>query len=109
MSEVFITTLRATMQLPEDIELVAIRIDSELNYALLQVGIEGKVIPAAVSFRPARIDFYPASLGDKLEGLLVAQAGALDYNIALTLPLPYYDFKTNEGKIRRIVHQYSKL
>jgi hypothetical protein len=73
------------------------------------VCIDGDIIPAAVSFRPARIDFYPASLGDKLEGLLAAQEGALDYNIALTLPLPYYEHKTNEDKIRRIVKHYSKL
>lgn len=109
MTEAFITTLREALRLPIDIELESIRTNKEYNYVILSIGILGDVVPAVVSFKPLRIDFFAASYGDKLEGLLMVQESAISYNVALSLPLPYTDYKGNEEKIRRIVRYYSKL
>lgn len=109
MAEAFITTLREALRLPTDIELESICTSKEYNYVILSVGVLGDVIPAVVSFKPLRIDFFAASYKDKLEGLLAVQESAISYNVALSLPLPYTDYKGNEEKIRRIVRYYSKL
>lgn len=109
MSEVFITTLREALRLPEDISLVSVRTNTEYNYVVLTVGVGEATVPAVVSFRPLKIDFFAASFRDKLEGMLGVLDNAIGYNVALSLPLPYLDYKGNEDKIRRIVRYHSKL
>lgn len=109
MSEVFITTLREALRLPEDISLVSVRTNTEYNYVVLAVAIGDASVPAVVSFRPLKIDFFAASFRDKLEGMLGVLDNAIGYNVALSLSLPYLDYKSNEDKIRRIVRYHSKL
>lgn len=109
MSEAFITTLRESLRLPSDIRLDLVVTNSEYNYVLLTIGIAEDEIPAVVSFRPLQMDLFSASYRDKLEQLLEIQDSSIGYNVALSIPLPYHDFKGNEDKIRRIVRRHSKL